>query len=77
MKKQGTSDLEVENSAMGCETQYERENQEEPGETKGDTEKLRKKLLFLGGGGTGVFYVFLVGAHQPELAQKGKKKDNL
>ena len=38
-KKQGTSDSEVENSEMGCETQYERENQEGPGETKGDTER--------------------------------------
>ena len=54
----------------------EREKQEEPRETKGDTEKLSKILFFLGGGGgnTGVFYVFLVGAHQPKIAQKRKEK---
>ena len=39
--KQGVSDLELETSEVGCETQYEKENQEEPGETKGDTEKLQ------------------------------------
>ena len=38
-KKQGLSDSEVENSEMGCEKQYERENQAGPGETKGDTER--------------------------------------
>ena len=68
-KKQGISDLEVENSEMGCETQYERENQEEPGVTKGDTQKFQ---IF---GGKQVFvYVFLVGAHQPKLAQKREEK---
>ena len=30
---------------MGCDTQNEREKQEEPRETKGDTEKL-SKILF-------------------------------
>ena len=70
-KKQGTSDLEVENSEMGCKTQHEREKQEEPRETKGDTEKL-SKILFLGG--NRCFLCFLVGAHQPKFAQKRKEK---
>ena len=38
---------------MGCEAQYERENQEKPGETKGDTEKWRKIHLL---GGKQVFF---------------------
>ena len=74
-KKQGTSDLKVENSEMGCETQYKRANQEEPAETKGNTEKLRKSF-FLGGGKTGVFYAFLIVAHQPKLAPKRKEKND-
>ena len=70
-EKQGTSDSEVENSEMGCETQYERENQKGPGETKGDTEKLRE-ILFLVGENR-CFLCFLVGAHQPKFAQKRKE----
>ena len=60
---------------MGCETECERENQEGPGETKGDTEKL-SKILFLWGENR-CFLCFLVGAHQPKFAQKRKEKDNL
>ena len=58
---------------MGCETEYERENQKGPGETKGDTERL--SFFFLVGGGPGGKTVFfLVGAHQPKFAQKRKEK---
>ena len=60
---------------MGCETECERENQEGPRETKGDTEKLSK--IFSLWGKTGVFYVVLVGAHQPKFAQERKEKKNL
>ena len=76
--KQGTSDLEVENSEMGCETQYERENQEGPRETKGDTEKLRKIFFFFGGGGKQVFSMFFGWCTPTKTcAKKGKKNDNL
>ena len=58
---------------MGCETECERENQEGPGETKGDTEKLSKILSLWGE--NRCFLCFLVGAHQPKkLRKKGKKK---
>ena len=60
---------------MGCETECERENQEGPGETKGDTEKLSK--IFSLWGKTGVFYVVLVGAHQPKFAQERKEKKKI
>ena len=71
-KKQGTSDSEIANSEMGCETQYERENQKGPGETKGDTEKLRKFLLW---GKAVVFYVFwLVHTNQKSCAKKEREK---
>ena len=56
---------------MGCETKCERENQEGPGKTKGDTEKLSKILSLCGE--NRCFLCFLVGAHQPKkLRTKGK-----
>ena len=57
---------------MGCETQYERENQKGPGETKGDTEKLRK---FIFCGGKQVFSMFF-GWCTPtkKVAQKKERK---
>ena len=62
---------------MGCETQNEREKQEEPRETKGDTEKL-SKIFFLGGGGTQVFSMFFWLVHTTKnCAKKEEKNDNL
>ena len=73
-KKQGIPDLELEVSEMGCETQYEKEDQEEPGEIKGDTEKLRKYLFFGGGGWkTGVFNVFCLCTSTKLCPKKGQK----
>ena len=71
-KKQRISHLELKISAMGCETQYEKENQEEPGETKGDTEKLQCV-----GGGRQVFSVIFVCAHQPKFAHPQNKEKTI
>ena len=64
---------------MGCETQHEREKQEKPRETKGDTEKLSKILFFFGGGGGKQVFSMFFGWCTPTkiCAKKGKKKDNL
>ena len=57
---------------MGCETECERENQEGPGETKGDTEKLSKILSLWGK--TGVFYVFWLVHTNQNLRKKERKR---
>ena len=54
---------------MGCETQYERENQEEPGVIKGDTQKFQ---LFWGGQRCFLCFFWLV--HTNQNFKKGKKK---
>ena len=71
-EKQGISDLELENSEIGCETQYERENQEKPGVAKGDTQKFQIS------GGKQVFSMFLWLVHTNQnLRKKGKKKKTI
>ena len=60
---------------MGCETECERENQEGPRETKGDTEKLSKIFLCRGKQVFSMLF-WLVHTNQ-NLRKKGKKKNNL
>ena len=72
MKKQGTSDLEVENSEMGCETECERENQEDQ-EKQRQTLRNEAKSFFCGG--KQVFSMFFFGGGLVHTNQKLRKKE--
>ena len=58
---------------MGCETECERENQEGPGETKGDTEKV-SKILSLWGENRCFLCFFGWCTPTKKVAQKRKEK---
>ena len=69
-KKEETRNIRfrTKKSEMGCETQCKKENQEEPGETKGDTEKLR-----CAGGEDRCFLCFVFVHTNQDLSKKAKR----